>query len=78
MIIGEKVTVGMVNNVPKYVIWHGRSHTVIKIGFHHVYREGRTLYHIFSVIADTIFMRLKFDTDTLGWVLENIGDSLLT
>lgn len=75
MIIDEKVTVGMVNNTPKYVIWHGRSHTVIKIGFHHVYRKGKTLYHIFSVIADTIFMRLKFDTEVLNWTLEEIEEN---
>jgi hypothetical protein len=73
--INEKVTVRMVNDIPKYVLWHGRSHTITQIGLHHFYREGRTLYHIFSVVADTMFMRLKFDTDTLGWRLEEINDS---
>jgi hypothetical protein len=70
MNINEKVTVGMVNDVPKYVLWKGRNHTVTKVGLHHLYRQGKTLYHIFSVVADTLFMRLKFDTDTLHWTLE--------
>lgn len=76
MIINEKVTVGMVNDSPKYVLWHGRNHTVTQIGLHHLYRQGKTLYHIFSVVADTLFMRLKFDTDNLSWRLEEISDSL--
>lgn len=78
MKIDEKVTVGMVNNIPKYIIWKGRSHTITQIGLHHTFREGRTLYHIFSVVAGTIFMRLKFDTDFLSWKLEEISDDLTT
>ena len=70
MTINEKVTVGMVNDSPKYVLWKGRNHTVTQIGLHHSYRQGKTLYHIFSVTADTLFMRLKFDTDNLYWTLE--------
>ncbi len=76
MEINEKVTVGMVNNVPKYVLWKGRSHTVTKIGLHHFYRKGKTLYHIFSILSDTLFMRLKFDTDSLNWKLEEVSDNL--
>jgi hypothetical protein len=70
MTINEKVTVGMVNNIPKYVIWKGRSHTINQIGLHHSFRLGKTLYHIFSVTAGTLFMRLKFDTESLSWILE--------
>lgn len=76
MIIDEKVTVGMVNDIPKYIIWKGRSHNINQIGLHHHYREGNILYHVFSVVSGTIFMRLKFDTDNLGWVLEEISENL--
>jgi hypothetical protein len=47
---------------------------VEKLGLHHAYREGKTLYHIFSVTTATLFMRLKLDTDNLGWLLEEIED----
>lgn len=70
MNVNEKVTVGMVNDAPKYVLWRGRNHTVTKIGLHHSYCQGKTLYHIFSVVTDNLFMRLKFDTDNLNWTLE--------
>ena len=66
----------MVNDSPKYVLWKGRSHTITKIGLHHLYRQGKTLYHIFSVVADTLFMRLKFDTDNLSWRLEEISENI--
>jgi hypothetical protein len=75
MQINEKVTVGMVNNIPKYVLWNGRSHTVKQIGLHHFYRQGKTLFHVFSVISDTLFMRLKLDTEILSWTLEDVSDS---
>ncbi len=76
MMIGEDVTVGIVGSSPKYVVWKGRNYTVTKIGLHHVYREGRTLYHVFSVLAGTIFMRLKLDTENLRWNLEDISDGI--
>jgi len=76
MMINEKVTVGMVNDTPKYVIWSGRSHNISQIGLHHLYRQGKTLYHIFSVVSGTVFMRLKFDTDNLRWTLEEIEDGI--
>jgi len=76
MTIDEKVTVGMVDNIPKYVVCHGRNYTVTKIGLHHIYREGKVLYHIFSIVADTVFMRLKFDTENLNWTLEETEDGI--
>ena len=76
MKINEKVTVGMVNNIPKYVLWKNRSHTITQIGLHHHERVGSTLYHIFSVISGTLFLRLKLDTDNLIWTLEEVGDQL--
>jgi len=75
MMIDEKVTVGMVNDIPKYVIWKGRSHTITKVGLHHHFREGSTLYHIFSVATNTLFLRLKLDTDNLIWRLEEIEEN---
>jgi len=76
MTIDEKVTVGMVNDIPKYIIWNGRSHNITQVGLHHLFREGKTLYHIFSVTAGTMFMKLKFDTDTLSWKLEEIENGI--
>jgi hypothetical protein len=76
MTINEKVTVGIVNDTPKYVIWKNSSHTITQIGLHHVYREGKTLYHIFSIVTGSLFMRLRFNTDTLFWTLEEIEDGI--
>ena len=35
-----------------------------------------SFYHIFSVVADTLFMRLKFDTESLQWKLEETEDGV--
>lgn len=61
---------------PKKLLWDGREHWLTKVGLHHTYREGRTLYHIYSVSSDHLFFRLKLDTDTLFWTLEEIADGL--
>lgn len=76
MVINEGVTVGIVDNSPKYVIWKGRNYTIDKIGLHHSYREGKTLYHVFSVTAFTLFLRLKLNTENLSWRLEEISDAV--
>jgi len=61
---------------PKAIIWHNHSYPVTKLGLHHTYRLGSTLYHIFSVISRSYFFRLKLDTTNLHWVLEEISDGL--
>jgi hypothetical protein len=76
MTIDEPVVVGSVNGNPKYVIWKGRNYTITKIGLRHHFREGNTLYHVFSVVTDTLFLRLKFNTDDLTWRLEEVEDGI--
>lgn len=58
------------------VLWEGRDYPIVKLGLHHTYRSGRTLYHVFSVASETIFFRLVLNTDTLHWTLEEIADDL--
>ncbi|OGM25009.1 hypothetical protein A3D00_04205 [Candidatus Woesebacteria bacterium RIFCSPHIGHO2_02_FULL_38_9] len=80
--ISEEVSVILVYDhkkrtvFPKEVVWNNRSYLITKLGLHHTYRKGRTLYHIFSVVADTLFLRLKLDSETLHWKLEEISDGL--
>jgi len=80
--VGEKVSViascsqpsGRV--VPHRLRWCGRTITLTKLGLHHPVREGRRLYHVFSVSDGTTDYRLKLETETLHWVLEEISDGL--
>jgi hypothetical protein len=59
---------------PKYVLWEGKIYQVTKIGLHHTYRLGRTLYHVFSVDTPALFFRLVLNTDNLHWSVEEIAD----
>lgn len=59
---------------PRSLVWEAREYKIIKIGFHHTVRAGRTLFHVFSVECPTLFFRLVLDTDTLHWRVEEISD----
>ena len=61
-------------SMPKKVKFEGRYYDIIKLGFHHIYREGKTLYHVFSVASSSLFFRLVLNTDSLQWMLEEICD----
>lgn len=61
---------------PRQILWDGKVIRIAKVGMHHTIREGRTLFHIFSVTSSDLFFRLKLDTDTLFWTLEEIADGL--
>lgn len=61
---------------PKALVWNGRLYGVRKIGLHHKFRKGRTLYHVFSVISKSMFFRLVLNTENLHWKLEEISDGL--
>ena len=60
--------------VPTRVAFNSREYTVGQVGYHHVFRTGRTLFHVFSVASNNTFFRLVLDTDNLFWTLEEISD----
>lgn len=74
-IIDEKVKVGM-SDSPKWVKWKNRVHKIEKVSLHYTFREGRILYHMFSVSTKTLAMKLRFDTETLNWRLEEVSDGI--
>ena len=59
---------------PKWVIWGGRLYPVTKVGLHHTYKQGSTLFHVFSVATKTNFLRLVMNSETLHWLLEEVVD----
>ncbi|OGM09640.1 hypothetical protein A2Y68_03325 [Candidatus Woesebacteria bacterium RBG_13_46_13] len=61
---------------PKWLVWEGKLYPLEKVGLHHTFRQGRTLFHVFSVASETLFFRLVFNTDNLFWRLEEISDGL--
>lgn len=75
MIINEKVNVGF-NAYPRWVKWKNEIYKIEKVGLHHTYREGKTFYHVFSVVTKTLFMKLILNTETLDWTLNDIEDGI--
>lgn len=79
-VLHEKVSVISVYNssngtiMPRKIQWHGREYTINKLGYHHKFREGRTLIHIFHVTDGMTAFRLRFDTESLHWTLEEVYD----
>ncbi len=61
---------------PKVLVWNKKLYTVKKVGLHHKFRQGRTLYHVFSVASKNLFFRLVLNTESLHWQLEEISDGL--
>ena len=59
---------------PVRLRWDGRVYDIVKVGLHHSFREGRTLFHVFSVASTTAFFRLVLNTDTLFWRLTEVSD----
>ena len=80
--INESVSVDLLSNhltgriYPWVIAWHGRRYEITKVGFHHMIREGRTLFHVFSVTDGTMYFKLTFNTENLRWhLLEVDGGS---
>jgi len=61
---------------PKCIIWNNRLYPITRLGLHHTYRMGRTLFHVFSVATPTLFFKLVLNTENLHWTLEEISDGL--
>jgi len=63
--------------IPTKLMYRGSTYLVEKLGFHHYFREGRTLYHVFSVTSGKVFFKLVLNTDNLNWILEEVYDAEL-
>lgn len=78
--IQEPVSVDLVFNsqtkkvYPYRLLWRGKVYQIKKIGLHHFFHQGKTLFHIFSVSSDNLFFRLSLNTENLHWTLEEIAD----
>jgi len=76
--IDESVSVDLLSNhltkrnYPWVIHWRGNRYMTVKVGLHHIVREGRTLYHLFHVTDGNTYFKLRFNTETLGWRLLEI------
>lgn len=59
--------------VPIEVMWNDKHYPVTEVGLKHSYRDGRTLYHVFSVVSRDRFFKLKLNTEDLNWELEEMN-----
>jgi hypothetical protein len=62
--------------IPRRMEWRGKTYVMSKLGYHHSTRDGRHMFHIFAVSDGTTDFRLKLDTETLHWMLEEVSDGL--
>jgi len=59
---------------PYQIRWNGRVYKITKVGYHHKVKEGRFVYHYFSVSTSSIAFKLRLDTETLHWTLMEVSD----
>lgn len=82
--MSESISVSLVydgksqKSTPRSIIWKNRIYRINKLGFHHAYRKGENLYHVFSAVSGTLFFKLVLDTTNLHWTLEETRDSLIS
>ena len=62
--------------LPHLISWQNKEYPVGEIGYHHKFREGRTLFHIYELTdtENSLWFRLKLNTDNLHWIVEAISD----
>lgn len=60
--------------MPVKIKWQGKIYPINKLGYHHNYRQGRDVMHIFSVANNNLAFRLRLDSSNLRWILEEISD----
>lgn len=76
--INESVSVNLLSNNLKHtsgptsLYWRGRRYQIEKIGLQYTLREGRVLFHMFSVTDGVTYFKLRFDTETLEWKLMEV------
>jgi len=60
--------------IPYKMRWRLRDYFIKRLAYHHKVREGRNLSHIFHVTDGNLDFRMRFDTEDLNWILEEVSD----
>ncbi|MCL4374852.1 hypothetical protein M1523_03240 [Patescibacteria group bacterium] len=60
--------------MPRKIRWRDRDYLIKQLTYYHRIRAGRTLSHVFHVTDGQTDFRLRLNSDTLGWTLEEICD----
>ena len=50
--------------------WGGRDYQIKSVNLVHMAREGRDKIYYFSVSDDANYFKLKYNTETMQWLLE--------
>lgn len=60
--------------IPYKMRWRMRDYFIKRLAYHHKVREGRTLFHVFHVTDGNLDFRIRFDSESLNWILEEVSD----
>ena len=60
--------------MPLKIKWHDRVYHVHKLGYYHRRRQGQIIQHIFHVTDGNLDFKLRFNTEDLNWILEEVSD----
>ncbi|EKE14689.1 MAG: hypothetical protein ACD_12C00338G0002 [uncultured bacterium] len=64
--------------IPYKIRWRLRDYFIKTLAYHHKVREGRELLHIFHVTDGNLDFRIRFNTEDLNWILEEVSDGNIT
>jgi hypothetical protein len=57
---------------PQRVIWDNKAYIMKHVNLVHPANEGNKRIFYFSVSDDSLFMKLRFDTDSMQWRLVEV------
>ena len=55
--------------------WKGREYLIQQVTYIRKYKEGRSIWHVFSATDGTSFFELQFDSESLKWMLGRVSDN---
>ncbi|PIU36949.1 hypothetical protein CO005_02710 [Candidatus Roizmanbacteria bacterium CG_4_8_14_3_um_filter_34_9] len=65
-------------SIPYKIRWRLRDYFIKSLAYHHKVREGRELLHIFHVTDGNLDFKIRFNTEDLNWILEEVSDGNIT
>lgn len=60
---------------PSKIRWKGRDYIITEVGYVYKYKEGKTLFHVFTGTDGVSFFELVFNTDELSWLISRVADN---
>lgn len=63
-------------SIPYKIKWNNQIYKITNLAYYHQIKEGSKIHHIYHVSDGNLDFKIRLDSSSLNWILEEVSDGL--